>query len=96
MGPVPAGVPAPMPANPQMTGEANTKRKRKPHDKSAPKRALTSYFLFMQQKKPEIKAEHADWSAQQISEESEKLWATITEKERAVSRPIVNPRDRTQ
>ena len=64
--------------------EANMKRKRKPHDPHAPKRALTSYFLFMQHNKPAIKEEHPDWTAQQISDESERRWSNINEKERAV------------
>ena len=65
--------------------EANMKRKRKPHDPHAPKRALTSYFLFMQHNKPAIKAEHPDWTAQQVSEESELRWQKIDPKERGVS-----------
>lgn len=54
------------------------KRKRKPHDPNAPKRALTSYFLFMQSNKPQIKEANPNWSAQQVSEESERRWANIT------------------
>lgn len=75
-----AGIPVVAPGT-----EANTKRKRKPHDPNAPKRALTSYFLFMSVNKPLIKEMHPDWSAQQISDESEKRWSNISEQERAVS-----------
>ena len=83
--------PAPMPvaaiaAVPQYSAESVAgKKKRKPHDRNAPKRALTSYFLFMQHNKPQIKEVHPDWTAGQISEESEKRWVNISEKERAVS-----------
>ena len=93
MAPGPAGVPAPIPGNAQIAaGEANVKRKRKPHDRNAPKRALTSYFLYMQHKKPELKNEHPEWTAQQVSEESEKLWATISDTERAVSQIVMSLR----
>ena len=61
------------------------KRKRKPHDPNAPKRALTSYFLFMQHNKPAIKELHPDWTAQQVSDESERRWSNINDKERQVS-----------
>jgi len=66
-------------------GEAGAKRKRKPHDPNAPKRALTSYFLFMQDHKPQIKEANPDWTAAQISAESEKRWENITDEEKAVS-----------
>ena len=69
-------------------GEAGGKRKRKPHDPNAPKRALTSYFLFMQDHKPQIKEANPDWTAAQISAESEKRWENITEEEKNVSFPV--------
>lgn len=65
--------------------EGGNKRKRKPHDPNAPKRALTSYFLFMRDNKPAIKDANPDWTAGQISAESEKRWENITEEEKAVS-----------
>ena len=70
-------------------GEAIGKRKRKPHDPNAPKRALTSYFLFMQDHKPQIKEANPDWTAAQISAESEKRWENITEEEKNVSSPLI-------
>lgn len=65
--------------------EGGIKRKRKPHDPNAPKRALTSYFLFMRDNKPAIKDANPGWTAAQISAESEKRWENITEEEKAVS-----------
>jgi hypothetical protein len=72
-------------------GEGAQKRKRKPHDPNAPKRALTSYFLFMQDHKPQIKEDHPDWTAAQISAESERRWENISEEEKAVSFIISRP-----
>jgi len=63
---------------------AGKKRTRKAPDRNAPKRALTSYFLFMQNNKPQIKEAHSDWSAQQISEESERRWSQISPSEKQV------------
>ena len=71
--------------------EANSKRKRKPHDPNAPKRALTSYFLFMQHNKPQIKEANPDWDAKQVAEESERRWNNISEQEKQVSRSDLAP-----
>jgi HMG (high mobility group) box len=64
-------------------------RKRRPHDPNAPKRALTSYFLFMADHKREIKEAHPEWTAQQISEECEKRWQNISIEEKQVRRHIL-------
>lgn len=89
MGPNPVGLHPPpviQPAIPVITiDNSNKKRSRKAHDANLPKRALTSYFLFMQSNKPQIKEEHPDWDAKQISAESERRWNDISDKERAVS-----------
>jgi HMG (high mobility group) box len=72
--------------NDSPAAEANQKKKRKPHDPNAPKRALTSYFLFMQHNKPQIKEQHPDWDAKQVAEESERRWNNISEAEKQVCR----------
>lgn len=80
------GAPAkPRAETPGATTEAGAKKKRKPHDPNAPKRALTSYFLFMQHNKPRIKALNPDWTAAQVSSESERQWENISDVDKAVS-----------
>jgi hypothetical protein len=64
--------------------DPSKKKKRKPHDPNAPKRALTSYFLFMAENKPAIKAANDGWTSQQVSEESERRWQNISPTEKAV------------
>ena len=79
------GVARPRAETPGGAADGGAKRKRKPHDPNAPKRALTSYFLFMRDNKPLIKEANPDWTAAQISTESEKRWENITEDDKAVS-----------
>ncbi|MCJ1320422.1 hypothetical protein MMC15_005761 [Xylographa vitiligo] len=73
------GVARPRAETPGGAADGGAKRKRKPHDPNAPKRALTSYFLFMRDNKPLIKEANPDWTAVQISAESEKRWVNISE-----------------
>ncbi|MCJ1286820.1 hypothetical protein MMC26_006166 [Xylographa opegraphella] len=77
------GVARPRAETPGGAADGGAKRKRKPHDPNAPKRALTSYFLFMRDNKPLIKEANPDWSAAQISAESEKRWENITDDDKA-------------
>lgn len=65
--------------------EKPAKRSRKPHDKNAPKRALTSYFLYMPEAKPAIQHEHPDWTTAQVNAECEKRWKALTPEEKQVS-----------
>ena len=78
------GVARPRAETPGGAADGGAKRKRKPHDPNAPKRALTSYFLFMRDNKPLIKEANPDWTAAQISAESEKRWVNISEDDKTV------------
>lgn len=62
------------------------KRKRVPHDKNAPKRPVTPYFLYMQTARSEIANEMPpDYTAKQVADEATRRWRAMTEAEKEVS-----------
>jgi len=66
-------------------GDGKKKRKRAPHDKNAPKRPLTPYFLYMQDARPLIAAELPSTAApKDIAEEGTRRWATMDRTNRTV------------
>lgn len=66
--------------------EHGKKRKRAPHDKNAPKRALTPFFLYLQSQRATIGKELGDkFTAKEIQDEGGKRWREMPEKEKAVS-----------
>lgn len=59
-------------------GDGKKKRKRAPHDKNAPKRPLTPYFLYMQDARPHIAVDMPSTAApKEIAEEGTKRWAQM-------------------
>lgn len=63
------------------------KRKRAPHDKNAPKRPVTPYFLYMQTARAIIAAEVGEGhSAKEVADEGTKRWNDMPLNEREVCR----------
>ena len=61
------------------------KRKRAPHDKNAPKRALTPFFLFLQTARPRIAGEMGPGhTAKEVQDEGGKRWREMAENEKEV------------
>ena len=72
---------------PNVEGGENKKRKRAPHDKNAPKRPVTPYFLYMKTARGEIAKEMTPGhSAKEVADEGTKRWLTMPPKEKQVSR----------
>ena len=64
------------------------KRKRAPHDKNAPKRPVTPYFLYMQTARSEIASEMPPGhTAKQVADEGTRRWLSMTEAEKKVNIP---------
>ena len=73
------------PAPPAEGGESK-KRKRAPHDKNAPKRPVTPYFLYMQTARGEIAKEmEPGHSAKEVADEGTRRWLSMPKKEKEVS-----------
>ncbi|KAL9022171.1 MAG: hypothetical protein Q9185_000571 [Variospora sp. 1 TL-2023] len=76
--------PAPAPAPEQ--GEGKKKRKRAPHDKNAPKRPVTPYFLYMSFARDGIaKSMGSGTSAKQVADEGTRRWNTMKDEEKQAS-----------
>ena len=79
-----ARVPTPAPAVEQPA--EGKKRKRAPHDKNAPKRALTPFFLYLQSQRTTIGKELGDkFTAKEIQDEGGRRWREMPDKEKSVS-----------
>lgn len=75
--------------NPPLNVESGEgkKRKRAPHDKNAPKRPVTPYFLYMQTARAIIAAEVGEGhSAKEVADEGTKRWNDMPLVEREVCR----------
>lgn len=71
------------------TGEIK-KRKRAPHDKNAPKRPVTPYFLYMQTARSTIANEmEPGCSAKEVANEGTRRWNEMAPEEREVSCGLV-------
>ena len=71
---------------PNVEGGESKKRKRAPHDKNAPKRPVTPYFLYMQTARSEISSEMPpSHSAKQVADEGTKRWLEMPAEEKEVS-----------
>ncbi|KAL8652291.1 MAG: hypothetical protein Q9210_002766 [Variospora velana] len=71
--------PAPAPEQ----GEGKKKRKRAPHDKNAPKRPVTPYFLYMSFARDGIaKSMGSGTSAKQVADEGTRRWNTMKDEEK--------------
>ena len=73
---------------PALTTEAlpeGKKRKRAPHDKNAPKRALTPFFLYLQTARPAIATEMGQGhTAKEVQDEGGRRWREMTDKDKIV------------
>ena len=62
------------------------KRKRAPHDKNAPKRALTPFFLFLQTERQRIAEQMGEGhTAKEVQDEGGRRWREMSEEGKAVS-----------
>lgn len=62
------------------------KRKRAPHDKNAPKRALTPFFLFLQTARSKIAEELGEGkTAKEVQDEGGRRWREMTDDDKSVS-----------
>eukprot|EP00484_Ammonia_sp_Unknown_P002022 CAMPEP_0197021898 /NCGR_PEP_ID=MMETSP1384-20130603/2779_1 /TAXON_ID=29189 /ORGANISM="Ammonia sp." /LENGTH=203 /DNA_ID=CAMNT_0042449819 /DNA_START=52 /DNA_END=663 /DNA_ORIENTATION=+ len=68
------------------TRKAPAKAKGKPKDTNAPKRPQSSYFLFMNERRPILKKEHQDKSMTDISKLISKEWKELADKSEYVDR----------
>ena len=76
---------------PIMEGPESKKRKRAPHDKNAPKRPVTPYFLYMQTARSEISSEMPlGHTAKQVADEGTKRWLEMPAEEKEVSLSFYN------
>ncbi|KAK2736856.1 hypothetical protein FQN57_000536 [Myotisia sp. PD_48] len=67
-----------------LTGQTTGKRRAKrPHDPNAPKRALTSYFLYMQHERANIARELGpNTTAKEVADEGTRRWTEMNENDR--------------
>jgi len=65
-------------------GGDDRKRKRAKKDPNAPKRALSAFFFFSNEKRNEIQQSHPEWKVGQIAQELGRFWKSLTEEERQV------------
>ncbi|KAG5446049.1 HMG box [Opisthorchis viverrini] len=63
-------------------------RKRK-KDPNAPKKALSAFFLFCNDERPKVKADHPDWKVSEIAKELGKRWETCKNKSKYESQAQV-------
>ena len=76
--------PTPAPTT-EVSGEGK-KRKRAPHDKNAPKRALTPFFLYLQTARNSIADEMGPGkTAKEVQDEGGKRWREMTDDDKSVS-----------
>uniref|UniRef100_A0AC35U0K6 High mobility group protein 1.2 n=1 Tax=Rhabditophanes sp. KR3021 TaxID=114890 RepID=A0AC35U0K6_9BILA len=60
------------------------KRKRAKKDPNAPKRALSAFFFFSNERRPEVQRAHTDWKVGQVAQELGKFWKGLSEEERSI------------
>lgn len=65
----------------------DNKRKKRAHDKNAPKRPVTSYFLYMQTARSQIASEmdpHQHHTAKEVADEGTRRWNDMPSEEKEV------------
>lgn len=68
----------------------NKKRKRAPHDKNAPKRALTPFFLYLQGSRQALAAELGPGkTAKEVQDEGGRRWRGMNDEDKKVSLPMM-------
>ncbi|KIL67410.1 hypothetical protein M378DRAFT_22958 [Amanita muscaria Koide BX008] len=65
-------------------GEGPKRRKRKPKDPNAPKRPASSYILFQNEVRKELKASHPQMSNQELLSLIARQWQEMSEEDKAV------------
>ncbi|KAE9555650.1 hypothetical protein FO519_001121 [Halicephalobus sp. NKZ332] len=60
------------------------KKKRAKKDPNAPKRALSAFFFFSNEKRPEVQTGHPEWKVGQVAQELGRMWKALTDEEKAV------------
>lgn len=60
------------------------KKKRQKKDPNAPKRALSAFFFFSNEKRLDVQKEHPEWKVGQIAQELGRCWKALSEEEKAV------------
>uniref|UniRef100_A0A915AFE4 HMG box domain-containing protein n=1 Tax=Parascaris univalens TaxID=6257 RepID=A0A915AFE4_PARUN len=60
------------------------KRKRVKKDPNAPKRALSAFFFFSHDKRPEVQQQHPEWKVGQVAQELGRYWKALSDEERMV------------
>uniref|UniRef100_A0A1I7X8U3 High mobility group protein 1.2 n=1 Tax=Heterorhabditis bacteriophora TaxID=37862 RepID=A0A1I7X8U3_HETBA len=58
--------------------DAMRKRKRAKKDPNAPKRALSAFFFFSQDRRPEVQQQHPEWKVGQVAQELGKMWKSVS------------------
>lgn len=56
------------------------KRMRRLKDPAMPKRALSAFFFFCDQQRPQIRSAHPEWRVSEIAKELGRLWDECTDK----------------
>jgi len=64
--------------------DAMRKRKRAKKDPNAPKRALSAFFFFSHDRRPDVQQSHPDWKVGQVAQELGRYWKALTEEERQI------------
>jgi hypothetical protein len=64
--------------------DAMRKRKRAKKDPNAPKRALSAFFFFSQEKRQEVQQGHSDWKVGQVAQELGRMWKLLTDEQKKV------------
>jgi len=67
-------------------GGSAGKRKKRAKDPSAPKRALSAFFFFCGDERPEVRAAHPEWSVAEVAKELGKRWEKVTNKSKYEAR----------
>ena len=79
----------PTPAPTTEAPSEGKKRKRAPHDKNAPKRALTPFFLYLQTARPALANEMGSGhTAKEVQDEGGRRWREMTDKDKSVSSTV--------
>ncbi|CAJ0942075.1 unnamed protein product, partial [Mesorhabditis belari] len=60
------------------------KRKRAKKDPNAPKRALSAFFFFSQDKRPEVQATHTEWKVMQVAQELGRMWKDMSPEQKEI------------
>ncbi|KAF8359667.1 hmg-1.2 [Pristionchus pacificus] len=64
-------------------GGEDRKRKRAKKDPNAPKRALSAFFFFSHDKRPEVQGANPMWKVGQVAQELGRMWKALSDAERA-------------